>query len=101
MSTQTPSNSGDFEFINAEDISFVKRGRKSNVNPKLIEALKTLTKGKAIAIKSFSLDTNAENFKTEKARISSQIRSACVEANLTHFSIRWSPNGTPQVVRNS
>lgn len=95
------TNSEEFEFIKAEEVSFVKRGRKSQVDSALVSALKSLSKGQAIAIKKFSLDTNAENYKTEKARISSQIRSACSAANLTNFSIRWSPNGVPQVVRNA
>ena len=95
------TNSGDFEFINAEEVSFVKRGRKSQVDSALVSALKSMSKGQAIAIKKFALDVNSDNYKTEKARISSQIRTACSAANLTKFSIRWSPNGVPQVVRNS
>ncbi len=95
------TNSEEFEFINAEEVSFVKRGRKSNVDSALVSALMSLPKGQAIAIKKFSLDVNSDTYKTEKARVSSQIRTACSAANLTNFSIRWSPNGVPQVVRNS
>jgi hypothetical protein len=93
------SNSDDFEIINADDISFVKRGRKASVNPALVEALKTLANGKAMALKSLKVDPKANNFANEKARIASQIRTACREANLTNFRILWSPQGIPQVVR--
>jgi hypothetical protein len=99
MGANSTPNSGDFEFIKAEDVSFVKRGRKSTADAGLISALKTLPKGGAIAIKKMKLDPNAENYKTEKARISSQIRSACRAANLSDFAIRFSPDGVPQVVR--
>ena len=88
----------DFEIINADDISFVKRGRKALVNAELVEALKTLQKGKAMALKSLIVDPKATNFANEKARIASQIRTACREANLINFSILWSPQGVPQVV---
>jgi len=88
----------DFEIINADDISFVKRGRKALVNAELVEALKTLQKGKAMALKSLIVNPKADNFANEKARIASQIRTACREANLTNFSILWSPQGVPQVL---
>ena len=88
----------DFEIINADDISFVKRGRKALVNAELVEALKTLQKGKAMALKSLIVDPKATNFANEKARIASQIRTACREANLINFSILWSPQGVPQVL---
>ena len=89
----------DFEIINADDISFVKRGRKASVNPQLVEALKTLANGKAMALNSLKVDPNATNFANEKARIASQIRTACREAKLTNYRILWSPQGVPQVVR--
>ena len=56
----------DFEIINADDISFVKRGRKALVNAELVEALKTLQKGKAMALKSLIVDPKATNFANEK-----------------------------------
>lgn len=101
MSTRKPGdnsdNSNEFEFIDANEIEFVKRGRKSNVDPKLVTMLSQLPKGKAVAIPSMKADPSAENYKTEKARISSQIRSACNQANLNQFRILWTPNGVPQV----
>lgn len=89
----------DFEFIDASAVSFVKRGRKAHVDEKMVEALKSLKKGGAVAIKSLALDPTGDDFKKEKAKISSQIRKACELAGLTSFSIRWSPQGVPQVVR--
>lgn len=91
-------DNNEFEFIDANSIEFVKRGRKSNVSPKLVNALSQLTKGKALAIPSMKLDPNASNYANEKARISSQIRTACRMANLEGFRILWAPNGVPQVV---
>lgn len=91
-------DTNEFEFIDANSIEFVKRGRKSNVSPKLVDALSQLTKGKALAIPSMKLDPNASNYSNEKARISSQIRTACRMANLEGFRILWAPNGVPQVV---
>ena len=51
-----------------------------------------------MALKSLIVDPKATNFANEKARIASQIRTACREANLINFSILWSPQGVPQVV---
>lgn len=89
----------DFEFIQASEVSFVKRGRKANIDQKMVDALKTLKKGGAVAIKSLRVNPTDDDFKKEKARISSQIRKACEMAGLDTFSIRWSPDGVPQVVR--
>ncbi len=93
------SNNPDFEVVNSTEISFVKRGRKSKVNPQLVEALKSLAIGKAMAVKSLAVDPKSANFANEKARIASQIRTACREAKVTEFRILWSPEGVPQIVR--
>lgn len=92
-----PDNPDEFEFINSDEIEFVKRGRKSNVDPKLVTMLSQLPKGKAVVIGSMKIDPKAGNFRTEKSRISSQIRTACRQANLNQFRILWTPNGIPQV----
>jgi len=88
-----------FSYIDASEISFVKRGRKAIANPELIEALAKLPIGKAIAINNMKVDPKANTFANDKARISSQIRTACASANLTTFRIMWTANGVPQVVR--
>lgn len=97
--TMATSNNPEFEVVNSTEISFVKRGRKSKVNPALVEALKTLGVGKAMAVKSLAVDPKSANFANEKARIASQIRTACREAKVTEFRILWSPEGIPQIVR--
>ena len=105
MSNKNPNNSGDnsddfeFEFVDANEISFVKRGRKPLADPELIEHLINLPIGQALRIRKMKADPSAANYGTEKSRISSQIRTACKAANLTHFRILWSPEGIPQVQR--
>lgn len=89
----------EFVYVDADAITYVKRGRKANADPILIEKLKGLPSGKALLIPSMKADPSAADYKTEKARISSQIRTACRAANLNDFRILWSPNGVPQVVR--
>lgn len=91
--------SEDFVYIDENEISFVKRGRKAKADPELIKMLSGIPNGKGLAITKMKLDPNAENYKTEKARIASQIRTACAAANLKSFRILWSPQGVPQVVR--
>jgi hypothetical protein len=86
-----------FSIINANDISYVRRGRKPIVNTELIAALKTLPKGKAIVCSMMQLDPKSNKYATDKARISSQIRTACKLANLATFSIIWSDNGVPNI----
>lgn len=97
-----PNDKGDdneFEFIDSSEIEFVRRGRKSNIDPTLVAKLSTLPKGKAVALTSLRQDPKAQTYKTDKARVSSQIRTACQSAGLDSFRILWSPQGVPQVVR--
>ena len=90
----------EYEFISADKVEFVKRGRKSSANPELVKALATLKVGGAVAVKSLALDPSAPDYGKSKARVSAVLRSAAKSAGLTNFSIRWSPVGVPQVVRN-
>ena len=94
----TPNEQG-FEFIDASAVEYVRRGRKSKVDPKLVEVLGKLPKGKAISLTSMKQDPKSDTYKTDKARIASQIRTACQSAGLADFRILWSPQGIPQVVR--
>ena len=92
------ANANDlFEIIDETEITQVSRGRKSSVDPALIEGLRRLTKGKAIKIPSQALDPQAENYKTEKARISAMLRTAMKAAGHNDFSIIFSPEGVPQI----
>jgi len=89
----------DFEIVDAKSVQFVKRGRKSVADPKLVEALKKLPNGKAMVIASLKQDPKADTYANDKARVASQIRTACKSAGLDSFSIRWTETGVPQVVR--
>lgn len=86
----------DFEFIDESAIEAVSRGRKSNVPTELVEALRTLPKGKAIAIKALACDPASDDYKNEKASVSATVRSAGKQAGVK-VSIGWSPAGVPQV----
>lgn len=94
-----PANAGDddFEIVESNSVEFARRGRKSIVDQKLIDILKSMPKGKTVAIRKMALDPKANTYKTDKARISSQIRTACAKANLETFRIRWSVDGVPFV----
>lgn len=92
------STSGwDFEEIGDDEVRGVPRGRKSNVDPALVEGLRRLVKGKAIRIPSQTLDPTADNYKTEKARVSAMLRTAMRTAGHDDFSIIFSPEGVPQI----
>lgn len=98
-----PANPGsnnddnDFEIVEANSVEFSRRGRKPKADQKLIDFLKTMPKGKTVAIRKLALDPMSANYKTDKARISSQIRTACQKANLDTYRIRWSTDGIPFV----
>ena len=91
--------SEETEFLDASEIEFVRRGRKSNIDPDLVNLLARLPKGKAVALNSLRQDPTHPDYAGIKSRISAQVRSACKSAGLTDHSIRWSPSGVPQVVR--
>lgn len=93
------STNDQFVYVDADSITFVKRGRKANLDQSLVDALKNIPKGKAAMLKSLKQDPKAATYATDKARVASSIRTACKAAGLTGFRILWSPDGTPQVVR--
>lgn len=86
----------DFEYIDEGDIEAVKRGRKSEVPAELVEALKACPSGKAVALKRYAYDPMADDYKSYKARVSAQFRSAGKAAGLKVTCV-WSPAGVPQV----
>lgn len=86
----------DFEFIDEGDMENVRRGRKSTVPKELVDALKSIPKGKVLAIKAYALDPTSEDYKNAKASVSATIRSAGTQAGVK-VSISWSPKGLPQV----
>lgn len=89
----------DFEIMDSGSAEFVRRGRKANIDPALVTALGKLPKGKAIALNSLQQNPKAPTFANDKARIASQIRTACKLAGIDSYRILWSPAGVPQVVR--
>jgi len=89
----------DFEIVDASSVQFVKRGRKLVADENLVKALKALGVGKAMVIAKMKQDPKSSTFANDKARIASQIRTACKSAGLKDFRILWSPEGVPQVVR--
>lgn len=86
----------DFEFIDENDVESVKRGRKSTVPQELVDALRSIPKGKVLVISAYGLDPKAEDYKNAKASASAVIRSAGKQAGLK-VTISWSPKGVPQV----
>jgi len=92
-------NNDKFVIVDAQSIQFVKRGRKAHVDPELVDALRGLPVGKAIALVTMKQNPDAPSYANDKSRIASSIRTACKSAGLTGYRILWSPQGVPQVVR--
>lgn len=98
---KNPEGGDDFEFIDASAIEFVRRGRKSSVDPEVVERLRKLSKGSALILRKLAQDPNADTYANDKSRISGQIRTACGLAGMgkSDYRILWTPTGVPQVVR--
>jgi hypothetical protein len=86
----------DFEFIDENEIEGVKRGRKTTVPTELVEAIRSMPKGKAVKVKDYKLDPTSEDYRNEKANVSSTIRKAGELAGVK-VSITWTLDGVPQV----
>lgn len=95
----TPTNKPTYEIVDADSIQFVKRGRKATLDQDLIEVLRTLPIGKALVLQSLKQNPQAPTYATDKSRVASSIRTACKAAGIAGASIKWSPEGVPQVVR--
>jgi hypothetical protein len=88
----------DFEIIPESEVEKVSRGRKSSVDPKLIEGLKGMKKGQAVRINSMKLDPKDKEYAKKKAAKLATLRSAVRAAGHENFGCHWSPDGIPQVV---
>ena len=86
----------EFEFIEESEIEAVSRGRKSTVPQELVEALRSMPKGKAIRVTDLALDPKSEEYKNDKASTSAILRSAGKQAGV-EIAISWSSLGVPQV----
>jgi hypothetical protein len=91
------SDDFEFEIIPESEITRTPRGRKSNVDPKLVKALGGLKSGQAARLQSMKLDPSASTYKADKARVSASLRSACRQAGHSEFGIVFTPDGVPQV----
>lgn len=86
-----------YEIVSESDLEFSKRGRKSMVSPNLVSAISKLKKGQGLKLTGMAVDLKSPKAKTDKARVSAQIRQASRQAG-KKVAIRWSLNGVPQVV---
>ena len=91
------ATSDEFQIVSETDLEFSKRGRKSTVSPSLVSAIAKLRKGQGLKLTGMTVDPKSPKAKTEKARVSAQIRQAGKMAG-KKVAIRWSLNGIPQVV---
>lgn len=96
---QSVNISHDFEVVDSASIEYVKRGRKSNVDPELVNKLKTLPVGKSLTVRKMAQNPDSPTYASDKGRVGAQIRNACKSAGITTFSIRWSVDGIPAIVR--
>lgn len=87
----------DFEIIPESEIKKSARGRKSNVDPKLVEGLRGLKKGSAVRLPKMKCDPKSPDFKKDKARVSANLRSAMKLAGHSKYGIIFTPDGIPQV----
>jgi hypothetical protein len=89
----------DFEIVEASSINFAKRGRKSNVDADLVAKLRGVKVGQTVLIRKMALNPQASDYRTAKARVSSQLRNACASAGLDTYAIRWTLDGVPSIQR--
>lgn len=85
----------DFQIIDPNSIQFAKRGRKSVVDPEIIDKLRTMKPGQVARFPKMKIDPSAPDFKTAKSRISSRLRSACGSAGIEQFDIKFTVDGVP------
>jgi hypothetical protein len=90
-----------YEIIDETEIVSVKRGRKSSVDPALIEMMKKLEIGKVIRLNTYSVGTivEEEDKKKAKASTSAKIRQTAKASGWKNVSIIWEVTGTPVVKR--
>ena len=91
------SATSDFTIIDAREVAFIKRGRKSKLDDTLVQALRTLPKGKAIALTGMRQNPADAGYGNAKARVSSNIRTACRAAQMKSWQIKWAADGTPHI----
>lgn len=79
--------------ITTDQVKSLPRGRKAEVDETLVKALKTIKAGHFGLLDEFGV----VNGKEERAKVAGKIRKAWSVAQNTKCSIKWSPEGYPQV----
>jgi hypothetical protein len=86
----------EFEIVNESDLNFAKRGRKSNVDPKLAQAMAKLPAGKVLTLPSFRVDLKGKDAKTRKAALSATLRATAKSVGVK-VRIAFTTDGVPTV----
>lgn len=81
------------EFISEEDMVSSPRGRKVQINPELAATLKKIKPGQAALLR----DTYGEVPKAQRATVSGIIRKHWRHVRDDEPSIKYTPQGVPQV----
>lgn len=86
--------------ISTDEVATLPRGRKATYDDALLKVLRTVKPGKALVLdEEFGTDPITE--KDEKARIGGIIRNHWRHVRDDEVSVKWSPEGYPQVmIRN-
>lgn len=87
------SDDHEFEIVNESELNFAKRGRKSQADPAIVNAMTKLTPGKVLTIKKLTVDLKD---KSRKATVSAQLRSCATVAGIK-VNIQFTVDGVPTV----
>ena len=87
----------DYEYIDESEMPKGSRGRPNECDPKLVEMLKGMPKGRSLVIKAmaFSNPSDKEAYDRHKANKGANIRSAAKVASV-RVSVTWD-KGIPYV----
>lgn len=81
------------EIISAEDVVVSPRGRKAELDPKLVAKFRALKAGEAIVLSEYY----GEVPKAERSKVSQQMRKHWDAARADGIRIDYTPAGVPQV----
>jgi len=97
-------NMADFEFVDDGEFEYARRGRKTETDQALLDALAALAKapkGKRLALKAYAGDpTDAETYGLHRAKVSAHIRKHAKVLGMS-VTIQWSLTGVPTVARKA
>ena len=92
----------EFEFIEESEIESVKRGRKANVVPELVEFLSKAKVGQMVKVAMFALDSELvtpEDKKNAKAKNSATLRAQAKASGWSKVGIIWDVKNVPFLKR--